>query len=269
LADDGTLSVLELDTSSFRVVMRSHQDEIVDICHNKFASALVSIGRDSSIKVWNCESLDQIHEFNTAESDPPTTIKSALHDDTVAVGFKSGFLRVFQLANDRQILFETQIFEASVMDIAYSQTGKFMAVFYKNAKIVIFNLERGEMKPVKNIDYEFPNSQNFSLSFSPDGAYLANISSNANIVTVWETRNFGLRWYIDLTGEVISKILFAPNGHDLLVLTTTGRLKYLRINPLLAEVETVREQYGVTDLEPTDFTVSPNNKFIICSGKDG
>lgn len=155
------------------------------------------------------------------------------------------------------------------MDIAYAQSGKFMAVFYKNAKIVIFNLELGEMKPVKNIDYEFPNSHNFSLSFSPDGAYLANISSNANIVTVWETRNFGLRWYIDLTGEIITKILFAPNGHDLLVLTTSGRLKYLRINPLLAEVETVREQFGVTDLEPTDFTVSPNNKFIICSGKDG
>jgi WD40 repeat protein len=116
-----------------------------------------------------------------------------------------------------------------------------MAVFYKNAKIVIFNIEGGEMKPVKNIDYEFPNTSNFSLTFSPDGAYLANISSNANIVTIWETRNFGLRWYIDLTGEIISKIHFAPNGHDLLVLTTTGRLKYLRINPLLAEVETVRE----------------------------
>ena len=95
LADDGTLSVLELDTSSFKVVMRSHQDEIIDLCHNTQAGALVSIGKDSSIKVWNCESLDQIHEFNTSESDPPTRIQSALHDDTVAVGFKSGYLRVF------------------------------------------------------------------------------------------------------------------------------------------------------------------------------
>lgn len=58
LADDGTLSVLELDSSSFRVVMRSHQDEIIELCHNKLAGALVSIGRDSSIKVWNCETLD-------------------------------------------------------------------------------------------------------------------------------------------------------------------------------------------------------------------
>ena len=60
---------------------------------------------------------------------------------------------------------------------------------------------------------------------------MANISSNANIITVWETRNFSLRWYIDLTGEVISKVTFAPSGKDLLVLTTTSKLKVLRIDP--------------------------------------
>jgi len=50
-----------------------------------------------------------------------------------------------------------------------------------------------------------------------------------------------LRWYIDLTGEVISKIEFAPNGRDLLALTTTSKLKYLRVTPNSVDVETVRE----------------------------
>ena len=58
LSEDGTLAVLELDTSSFKVVMRSHQDHILEICHKKYAGAVVSIGADSSIKVWDCESLD-------------------------------------------------------------------------------------------------------------------------------------------------------------------------------------------------------------------
>ena len=88
-------------------------------------------------------------------------------------------------------------------------------------------------------------------------------------MTVWETTNFGLRWYIDLTGDTIRKILFAPNGVDLLAITTSSKIKYLRINPVVAEVETVREQFGVTDLEPTDFLITPNNKFIICAGVDG
>jgi WD40 repeat protein len=115
-----------------------------------------------------------------------------------------------------------------------------MGVFFKNAKIVVFNIEQ-EPKPVKNIDYEFPNSENFSLAFSPDGAYLANISSNANTITIWETRNFSLRWYLDQTGDTITKVMFAPNGHDLLALTTSAKLKYFRVNPLLADCETVRD----------------------------
>lgn len=129
-----------------------------------------------------------------------------------------------------------------------------MATFFKNGKIVIFNLDNGEYTAVKNIDYEFPNANYFSLDFSPDDHYLANISSNANIITVWETRNFSLRWYIDLTGEVISKVVFAPNGKDLLVLTTTSKLKVLRLDPQRDQndVPVVREQYGITDKESTD-----------------
>lgn len=51
------------------------------------------------------------------------------------------------------------IFESAVMDIQFSRSGKFMAAFYKNAKIVIFNIEtNNECKAVKNIDYEFPNT---------------------------------------------------------------------------------------------------------------
>ena len=85
------------------------------------------------------------------------------------------------------------IFESSVMDIKFSPKGKFLAVFFKNAKIVIFNLEmEDKMQPVKNIDYEFPNANYFSLGFSPDDSLLANISSNANTITIWETKNFSL-----------------------------------------------------------------------------
>ena len=35
---------------------------------------------------------------------------------------------------------------------------------------------------------------------------LANISSNANTITVWETSNFSLRYHLDVTGDIISKI---------------------------------------------------------------
>ena len=249
MSRDGTLSLLELENSSFKVLMRSHQDEIVGVCHSAFSSTFVSVGRDSAIKVWDAENLDQVHEFTTALTDPPTKIVASTYDDTVAVGFKSGFLRLFQLSGaEKSMTHETMIFESPVMDIAFSRDGKFLAAFHRSARIVIFNTEQGGFAPVKNIDYDYPNSDFFSLDFSPCGSYLANISSNANTITIWETKNFSLRWHVDLTGDILTKIVFAPNGKDLLAMTTTSKLKYLRVDPLNPEVEAVRDQHALTDM---------------------
>ena len=127
-------------------------------------------------------------------------------DSLVAIGFKSGFLRILDL-EQMKIVHETLLFQSPIMDIEFSLDNRFMAVFFKNGTIVILNKERpGEFLPVKNIDYELPNSNYCSLSFSVDSRLLANISSNANTITVWETRNFSLRYHLDLTGDIISKI---------------------------------------------------------------
>lgn len=186
----------------------------------------------------------------------------------MAIGFKSGFIRIFDLSPETQgkLLAETMIFESPVMDLQYSPDNRFLAVFYKSCRIVIFSVEKG-YQPVKNIDYEFPNENYFSLSFSPDGKYLANISSNANNVTIWETRNFSLKFHLDLTGDIISKVSFAPNGKDLVLLTTSSKLKFYRIS--FTDLLFNKEIYGITDLECVDFTISPNNKFIACCGKEG
>lgn len=126
-----------------------------------------------------------------------------------------------------------------------------MAVFYKCGKIVIINKERpDEFNPVKNIDYELPNQNYCSLSFSPDGALLANISSNANTITIWETRNFSLRYHLDVTGDVISKIQFAPNGRDIVLLTTSSKLKFYRLGSSARDTELmhIKDTYGVTEM---------------------
>ena len=147
-----------------------------------------------------------------------------------------------------------------------------MAVFYKSGKIVIINKERpGQFLPVKNIDYELPNTNYCSLSFSADSSLLANISSNANTITVWETRNFSIRYHLDITGDLISKIKFAPNGKDLVLLTTSSKLKFYRLGASArdTELQHIKDCYGVTDMECLDFVISKNNRFIICTGKEG
>ena len=84
---------------------------------------------------------------------------------------------------------------------------------------------------------------------------LANISSNANTITVWETRNFSLRYSLDVTGDVISKIQFAPNEKDLVLLTTSSKLKFYRLGSSMRDTELIhiKDSYGITDMECTDF----------------
>ena len=103
-----------------------------------------------------------------------------------------------------------------------------MAALCENSRIVIFDV-LNQFSPIKTLDYDFPNSNYFSLDFSPDGKLLANISTNANTVTVWETDNFTLKYKLDLTGNILSKLRFAPNNKDLVILTATSKLIFFRV----------------------------------------
>jgi|TARA_B110001450_G_scaffold229665_1_gene230384 WD40 repeat protein len=71
----GTISVLDLDSSSYNVVLRSHMDNINDIAHNQMAGKLVTVGDDYCVKVWHAETMEQINEF-VSENDKPIKVVS-------------------------------------------------------------------------------------------------------------------------------------------------------------------------------------------------
>ncbi len=144
-----------------------------------------------------------------------------------AAGYVSGFIRVFDAVANKTVL-ETMIYESPVRDITFSKNVKFMAAILENSRIVIFDV-LNNFNPIKVLDYDFPNSNYFSIDFSPDGRFLANISTNANTITVWETDNFTLKFKLDLTGNILSKIRFAPNNKDIVILTATSKLLFYRV----------------------------------------
>ena len=155
-----------MQESTFNVVIRSHLDTVQDLCFNKPSGKVVSVGLDQKIYLWNAETMEVNTEFTTS-NDVAMKLATSSEDCTVAIGFKSGFIRIFDLSfeNSGKLIAETMIFEAPVMDLQYSPDNKFLAVFYKSCRIVIFSIEKG-YQPVKSIDYEFPNENYFSLSFS-------------------------------------------------------------------------------------------------------
>jgi len=74
-APAGTISVLDLESSSYNVVLRSHMDNISDIAHNQMSGKLVTVGDDYCVKVWHAETMEQINEF-VSENDKPIKVVS-------------------------------------------------------------------------------------------------------------------------------------------------------------------------------------------------
>jgi WD40 repeat protein len=161
-----------------------------------------------------------------------------------------------------------------VRDIVYSPDSLLLASISENSRISIYNVTK-KYQPIKTIDCkfpisfidDFPNNNYFSLAFSPDSRLLANISSNANSITIWETANFSLKYNLDLTGSIICKVKFAPNNKDFIVLTSTSRLKFFRLSN--GDISLFKDVPPVHDFECLDFSISDNCKFLITSGKDG
>lgn len=62
----GTISILDMEESTFNVVVRSHLDHVTDLCFNKASGGkLVSVSLDQKIYIWNAENMEVQTEFST------------------------------------------------------------------------------------------------------------------------------------------------------------------------------------------------------------
>jgi WD40 repeat protein len=115
-----SISILDLESSSYNVVLRSHSDNLIDVSHNLMTGKLVTIGDDYCVKVWHADTMEQLNEF-VSENDLPIRVvcqnqgflgegvTSEHSDSLVAIGFKSGFLRVLDL-DSMTVVHETMLF---------------------------------------------------------------------------------------------------------------------------------------------------------------
>ena len=71
----GTVSVLDLESSSYNVVLRSHMDNVTDLDYNQMTGKLITVGEDYCVKVWHGENMEQINEF-VSENDLPIKVVS-------------------------------------------------------------------------------------------------------------------------------------------------------------------------------------------------
>lgn len=68
-----SISILDLESSSYNVVLRSHSDNLIDVSHNLMTGKLVTIGEDYCVKVWHADTMEQLNEF-VSENDLPIRV---------------------------------------------------------------------------------------------------------------------------------------------------------------------------------------------------
>ena len=97
---DGCVSLMDLENQTFETLVRSHNENIDSLCWLPSNEFLVSCsGEEQVVKTWSNDS--QLYEF-FSEGDAPLVLAGMADDAVFAVGYRSGFVRVFDALQNSQ-----------------------------------------------------------------------------------------------------------------------------------------------------------------------
>jgi len=126
LTSTGSISVYEIEDQQYTTIMRSHTENINSIDYMSKTNTLVTASSgESSVKLWDQSSKTQLYEFIT-DNDYPEVVCCHPSAPYLAVGYKSGFVRVFDSLLSK-VIHENLIFESSIKDLRFSGDGRHLA----------------------------------------------------------------------------------------------------------------------------------------------
>ena len=93
----GGLGILDLSSQSYKTIMRSHTQKILQIVNHHPTGNLITLSEDLTIRIWDPKKLEQVYEFTYSKEDPCLTITAHPTESFFAAGFRSGILRIFDI----------------------------------------------------------------------------------------------------------------------------------------------------------------------------
>ena len=135
----GTLGVLTTATHSFATILRSHTQRIHALIpkpstHEEF----LTLSADHSIRIWDTVSLAQKYEFNTPNDEP---VSAAFHpvSRTIAVGFTSGALRIFDIHTTSLVCERSAEYHDRISCLLFSKNGNLLFSGGQNGQVTVFD----------------------------------------------------------------------------------------------------------------------------------
>ena len=149
----------------------------------------------------------------------------------------------------------------------HSLDAKFLMSASEDGMVCIYDANR-RYQPVKTIPVEVLGDT-VDACFSYDSKQFAVLGTQGSIIYIWDTLTFSQKFRINTAGFVIQKMIFSPNGQDLLVISSGQEFKVKVYGLNGFEAIFIKEFAGCHAFaEVTEIVVSQNSRYLVTGGSD-
>jgi WD40 repeat protein len=260
-----TIGSLDISTNAYRTLLRSHTAPVLAVDIHPASGMLLTASEDKTLRIWSPEHFEEQFEFFSPQ-DLPLTVSFHPLQNLFACGFESGSLRIFEVETT-SMKDEFLQHETKIVKCVHSLDGKFLLSASEDGVVCLYDSLR-KYQPVKTIPVEVLGEK-VDVCFSFDSKQFAVLGTYNSIIFIWEVQTFSQKFRINTAGFVIQKMIFAPNGQDLLVVSygQDYKVKFYGLNGF--EAIFIKEFSGChPSAEISDFAVSQNSKYLVTGGSD-
>ena len=260
-----TIGTLDMSSSAYKTLLRSHTAPVLAIDVHPSTGMILTASSDNTLRIWSPEHFEELFEFFSPQ-DLPLTV--SFHPTTAffACGFESGSLRIFEIETT-SMKEEFLQHESRILKCVHSPDSRFLMSASEDGVVCIYNANRS-YQPIKTIPVEAVGGK-VDACFSCDSKQFAVLGTNGSIIYIWDTISFSQKYRINTAGSVVEKLLFSPNGQDLLVISSGQefKVKFYGINGF--EAVFIKELAGCHAFaEVSEIEVARNCKYLVTGGSD-
>jgi WD40 repeat protein len=293
-------------TSGYEIAhAMKHEDSIKGVIYSPDGKYLATTSKDKTASVWSATSGHQVARLKHGDS--VVSITFSRDNKYLATASWDGTARVWETTSGREI---TRIIteEAATLStlkkfrqtsgndfsydntIAFSPDGKYLVKVGLDKTVRIWAVSRG--REVMRLKNDAPHTRKYnkldlpnlsSITFSPDGRYLATItngylkskepssdSKEASSIRVWEVNSGREVAHINYDSEHVKTITFSPNGRYLATVTSGNTEDNSESNVSLWETTSGRKiAYMQFIADAEDLAGYPNDLKTIAFSPDG
>ena len=272
---NGSIGVIALEDQKFKTLIRSHTDDILGLEYNSSLKKIVTISKDSTIRLWGIKGrsglIEESYEFRCFD-DEVCKIRSMNNEGSIFCGFKGGLIRMFNLRN-YSIQCELLRHKSEITTLDIDCNDKFLMVIERkmqNMVLYLVNDKANGFDEIKSIALRSllspeENQHRCFGGFDKNGDYFYLLNDSGYTLELFSMRSFELLYSISLPKEATT-LVFSKFPNHIFMLSLDGSLSRYVIRK---DVLTLFREYpALHSGEINNWRISKNSCFNLSSGED-